>query len=89
MTSSPDSTSPSPTRARPPPASSSTAAGRRRDHEDVDAALWFVAAALRGGVSPAAVGGRDARGTPIAADDVVSVRAVATQTEWTHQRPPP
>ena len=64
---------------------------RRRpapDDEAIDAALWFVAAALRGGVSPAAVGGHDAHGSPIAACDIVSVRAVANQTEWTHQHPP-
>jgi len=57
------------------------------NHQDVDAALWFVAAALRGGVSRAGVGGHEAHGTPIAAHDIVSVRAVSTQTEWTHQHP--
>jgi len=61
-----------------------------QNHQDVDAALWFVAAALRGGVSRAGVGvgGHGAHGTPIAAHDIVSVRAVATQTEWTHPHPP-
>jgi hypothetical protein len=53
----------------------------------VDAALWFVAAALRGDVSAAALGGHDTQGTPIRADDIISVRAVTTQREWTHEHP--
>ena len=57
------------------------------DDRDVDAALAFVAAALRGGVSSGALGGHDAEGTPIAAGDIVSVRAVTTQREWTHNHP--
>ena len=55
------------------------------DDQDVDAALSFVAAALRGGVSSAAFGGHDGHGSVIAADDIISVRAVATQREWTHE----
>lgn len=51
----------------------------------VDAALWYVAAALRGDVSSAALGGHDAHGTPIAGDEIISVRAVTTQREWTHE----
>lgn len=56
-----------------------------RDGDDIDAALWFVAAALRGGVSARALSGHDAHGTPIAVHDIVSVRAIGTQAEWTSE----
>ena len=54
-----------------------------RDGQDIDAALCFVAAALRGTVSPRATGGHDAHGSPIAAHDIISVRAIGTELEWT------
>jgi hypothetical protein len=57
------------------------------DGHDIDAALWFVAAALRGAVSPSAVGGHDAHGAPIEAYDILSVRSTATQREWTPGHP--
>lgn len=55
------------------------------DGADVEIALRFVAAALRGGVSPLAIGAGAA--VRIAARDIVSVRELATQTEWTHAQP--
>jgi len=60
-----------------------------RDGDDIEAALWFVAAGLRGTTNPSAAGRHDADGTPIAAHDVVSVRSIATQTEWTPAPAPP
>ena len=59
-----------------------------RNGQDIDAALWFVAASLRGAVSPWAIGGHDTNGAPIAGHDIVSVRAIRTQHEWTAKRPP-
>jgi hypothetical protein len=58
-----------------------------RDGQDIDAALSFVAAALRGTVSPSAIGGHNAHGTPIAAHDIIAVRAIGTQREWTAPQP--
>ena len=55
---------------------------------DIDTALRLVAAGLRGAISRSAVGGHDAHGTPIAARDIVSVRAIATEAEWTTERWP-
>lgn len=49
---------------------------------DIDTAMWFVAAGLRGAITTRAIGGHGARSTPIAAGDIVSVRAIGTQTEW-------
>ena len=62
--------------------------GPARNGHDLDAALQFVAAALRGTVSRRAVGEHDADRTPVAARDIVSVRATATHTEWTPRHPP-
>lgn len=59
-----------------------------RHGQDIDAALSFVAAALRGAISPRASGGHDAHGAPIAAHDIVSVRAIDTQREWTPEHQP-
>lgn len=59
-----------------------------RNGHDIDTALWFVAAGLRGAISPSAVGGHDANGTPIAGHDIVSVRSIATETEWTPEHSP-
>lgn len=53
------------------------------DSHDTDAALRFVAAALRGTVSATTLGGRDTHAAPIAAHDIITVRAVGTEQEWT------
>jgi hypothetical protein len=58
------------------------------DGRDIETALWFVAASLRGAVSARAIGGLDAHPAAIAAPDVVSVRAIGTQTEWTSEAQP-
>lgn len=51
--------------------------------DDLTAALWFVAAALRGAVSPPAAAGLDTDASPVDPQDIVSIREPATQAEWT------
>jgi hypothetical protein len=62
---------------------------RRFPAADVDdavgTALWFVAAALSSDISLRAAGGQDREGTPVAASDIISVRALDTETEWARE----